>query len=138
MSFKNITSGVGTLFIAGFVVLLIVVGVVVMDVGSTAYDEVGPRATMRKYEWFKDAYAQTQAKEQDIRNYTSRIQRLRAIEKPSVLQQQELFQTETELQGMIMSYNSLAQEYNASSSKFNWEFAKSDELPRRIENWRAE
>lgn len=134
---KNIVSAAGILFIFLFTLTLGTVFHFLGDAGSVAYEEVGPKAALQKYEWFKNAHAQLSAKRQNIQNYQQRVNRLKDGAQSNALQQQELFQSESELQGLIMAYNNLAEEYNSASSKFNWNFAKSDELPQNIEPWQS-
>ena len=125
---------------------LLVVVVLVWAVGSTlgwfqeaaevSREEFGPRALLQKYEWFKDASAQLDKKQADIRVYEARLD---ALEQAYVgvqradwdrVDKQQSNQWRAELAGVIASYNGLTAEYNAEMSKFNWRFANVGELPR--------
>ena len=106
------------------------------EAAEVSREEFGPRALLQKYEWFKDASAQLDKKQVDIRVYEARLEALEAaydgmqrsdwdrVDK----QQGNLWQAE--LAGVISSYNGLAAEYNAEMSKFNWRFANVGDLPR--------
>src|SRR4051812_6824001 len=68
---------------------LLVIGVVLWLVGSAcgligetaqvAKEQFGPRATLVKYEWFKDAAAQLDKKRADIVLYEGRMKRCAAV-----------------------------------------------------------
>ncbi|MDE0207110.1 MAG: hypothetical protein OXP66_13925 [Candidatus Tectomicrobia bacterium] len=106
------------------------------EAAEVTREEFGPRAVLQKYEWFKDASAQLDKKRVDIRVYEARLEALQAaydgVERNDWdrvdKQQGNLWLAE--LTGVISSYNSLAAEYNAEMSKFNWRFANVGELPR--------
>ncbi len=129
----------GFLGVLAAIVLLWVVGYSLgwfQEAAQVTREEFGPRALLQKYEWFKDASAQLDKKQADIRVYESRLDALETaydgvgrtewdrVDK----QQSNLWRVE--LAGVIASYNSLAAEYNAEMSKFNWRFANVGDLPR--------
>ena len=102
---------------------------------QVAQEEFGPRAMLRKYEWFKDAAAQLDKKQADIQVYRSRIQNMKedyeGVKRRnwprSDREQFNLWRTE--VAGVIASYNGLAAEYNSQMAKFNWRFTNRGELP---------
>lgn len=128
------------IFIA-VVMISIVTGVVGYALGwfgeaaKVAQDEFGPKAALAKYEWFKDASAELDKKQADIKVYESRITNMEEGYKgtPRVKwpredrEQYNLWQTE--VAGVKAGYNSLAAEYNAQMVKFNWRFANKGDLP---------
>ena len=119
--------------------IVIGIGVVFGGVGWTlgwfregatvVQEEFGPRAMLKKYEWFKDSAAQLDKKRADISLFEQRMSTLgdrstwdRTTREISALWQSELI-------GVQSSYNSLAAEYNAQMAKFNWRFAEAGRLP---------
>jgi len=140
-----VAKGRTALFVKGFVGLL--AGIVLVWILGTSLgwfreaaqvtrEEFGPRAMLQKYEWFKDASAQLDKKQADIRVYEARLDALEQaydgverVEWDRVDKQQSNL-WRAELTGVIASYNGLAAEYNAEMSKFNWRFANAGELPR--------
>jgi hypothetical protein len=96
------------------------------EAAQVAQHELGPKAAMSKYEWFKDAAAQLSRKEADIKVYQSRITAMKAdyAGKERIAwareDREQMSVWESEVSGVISSYNGLAAEYNSASSKFNW------------------
>lgn len=103
------------------------------EAAQVAKDEFGPKAALAKYEWFKDAASQLSRKQADITVYQQRLTSLKAGygEKPrSEWAREDREQSsiwESEVAGVISSYNGLAAEYNAASSKFNWSGFQGDQ-----------
>ena len=121
------------------VIILMVVGVAFRFFGEAAdvaHEEFGPRGALGKYEWFKDAAAQLDAKRADLKVYETRISTMeedyadtkRRDWPRSDREQYNLWQQE--MAGLKQSYNSLAADYNAQMAKFNWRFANKGELPK--------
>lgn len=124
---------------------VIVIGIIVSAIGYTlgwfgeaaqvAREEFGPRATLAKYEWFKDTAAQLDKKRADIKVYANRQKNLDEAYKGKSrsewprtdLEQYNLW--EQEVAGIKASYNMLAADYNAQMAKFNWAFAERGKLP---------
>ncbi len=106
---------------------------------SAAHKEFDPSAMLRKYEWFKDQYAQMQQISKRTEDAESRIKRFESFNgAPSKWGWQthdEYNRLGTVLQGYKDQYNSLAAEYNSQSSKFNWKKFKG-EVPQAIEEYR--
>jgi hypothetical protein len=97
--------------------------------------ETSPEPLLRKYEWFKDAAAQLDKKQADIRVYEKRSKDLKEAlgNKPRNQwdrdDREALNQWATELAGVKTSYNSLAAEYNSAMAKENWRFCEVGRLP---------
>jgi len=107
---------------------------------QVAKEEFGPRASLAKYEWFKDAAATLEAKQATIKVLQIRQDQMVAdytgtprIKWPRAdLEQYNLWGQE--VAGVKASYNSLAAEYNAQMAKFNWAFAEKGNLPKGATN----
>lgn len=109
------------------------------DAGAVAQKEFSASAVLQKYEWFKDAAAQLDAKKANIEAYRRRQESMKSSygSKPrsewdrSDKEQFNLW--EQELAGTVANYNGLAAEYNASMAKSNWAFANAGNLPKGAE-----
>ena len=97
--------------------------------------EFYPDALLRKYSWFKDTAAGLDKKLADLKVYDTRIQQLRADYNGAARKEwaredrEQLSIWQSEKAGVAASYNSLAAEYNAQMSKFNWRFTNVGDLP---------
>lgn len=106
------------------------------EAADVAKEEFGPRAMLQKYEMFKDMSAQLDKKKADISVYKQRLTNLEeSYEGESRrnwdrIDKEQMNQWNLEVAGVIASYNSLAAEYNAQMSKFNWKFANKGDLPK--------
>jgi hypothetical protein len=130
----------GIIWIAGLGLVIMLAGIPLgwfSETAQVAREEFGARATLVKYEWFKDASAELAKKKADIALYEDR---LASFERdygkdhskwPRDVREQAN-QARSEHVGVVASYNSLAAEYNSNSSKFNWKNAEGD-APRTIE-----
>ncbi|MFA5067645.1 MAG: hypothetical protein WC466_06355 [Candidatus Izemoplasmatales bacterium] len=104
------------------------------ETAQVTKDEFGPQASLKKYEWFKDASAKLEQKKADIQIYEARIVQIQEDYKGvprkdwDRIDKETVNQWETELAGIKLSYNQLAAEYNSQSSKFNWKPYK-NEIP---------
>ena len=102
---------------------------------QVVFEEAGPRALLKKYEWFKDASAELDKKMADIKVYDSRIISMKEDYADTPRKEwdrtdKESFnQWQTELAGVKASYNQLAAEYNSQMAKFNWRFCNKGDLP---------
>lgn len=100
------------------------------EAASVAKEEFGPRAALKKYEWFIDAASQLQKKDADINIYSEQLNILVSTygDTPrnewSRIDLQTYGQQSAEVSAIRSSYNQLAAEYNAQSAKFNWEIFK--------------
>lgn len=105
------------------------------EAATVAQDEFGPRETLKKYSWFKDAAAQLEKKLADIEVYETRVKLMEDNYKGADRKswdrtdKETMNQWQTEMVGVKASYNSLAGEYNANMAKFHWSFAEAGKLP---------
>lgn len=90
------------------------------ETAAVAQKEFGASALLRKYEWFKSAAAELDAKRANIEVYGG------LLTSPDTTSKDILAM---EVAGMKASYNSLAAEYNAQMAKFNWRFTNAGDLP---------
>ena len=109
------------------------------EAAKVAQEQFGPQIALKKYEWFKDAAAQLEKKQADIKLYNARLVQMNETYKNLERQkwpredreQQNVWSSE--VAGVKASYNALAAEYNAQMAKFNWRFANVGELPKGAE-----
>jgi hypothetical protein len=105
------------------------------DAGKVVKEEFSPSTLLKKYEWFKDASAQLDAK---VANIDAAQKRLNVLEEQyegvsrgqwtrADVEQFNLWQTE--VAGLKANYNSLAAQYNAAMVKFNYRFTNVGDLP---------
>lgn len=132
------------------ILAVVVIGVVITLIGygfgwfgeaaKVTQEEFGPKAMLMKYEWFKDVVAQLEKKRADIEVYDGRIKTMNETYKDLARQKwpredrEQLNVWSSEVAGVKASYNSLAAEYNAQMTKFNWRFANAGELPKGAGN----
>lgn len=106
---------------------------------DVAVDEAGPRALLKKYQWFKDASAQLDKKTADVKVYEARFKSMEEGYKGQrrsewAREDREQFNLWTsEVAGIKASYNGLAAEYNSAMSKINWAFCNQGDLPKGAE-----
>lgn len=104
---------------------------------QTIYNQFSPSELLRKYEWFKDASAQLDAKIATVNMYSSRFESVKAnygrdsanrkVWDRDDKEQWNIWQSE--LTGIKASYNDLAGQYNAAMVKFNYRFCNKGDLP---------
>jgi len=107
----------------------------VNDAADTVFEETKLSSSLKKYEWFKDAAAQCEAKLATIETYKARQKALteayegkkRGDWSREDREQYNLW--ESELAGIRANYNNLAAEYNAAMSKINYAYANVGGLP---------
>jgi hypothetical protein len=95
-------------------------------------DEFGPKIALVKYEWFKDASFQLDAKIQNLKTYKQRIDNME--ESYSLISRNKWNRTDsdtynqwiTEYSGISANYNNLVAEYNSNSNKFNWKIFETE------------
>lgn len=105
------------------------------EAAAVAQEQFGARATLEKYEWFKDAASKLDAKMATLTIYQNRFKDLKEQygETPrgqwarDDREQWSIWRSEAA--GIAASYNTLAAQYNAQMSKFNWRFAEAGNLP---------
>jgi hypothetical protein len=131
----------GFKIVVGLLIFCVPVGLILRgcsvanEAANVAQEQFGPREALRKYEWFKDAAAQLDAKRADIKVYDARLASLKEAngETPRAkwaradVEQWSIWQSESA--GVRASYNSLSAEYNAQMAKFTWQFAEAGRLP---------
>jgi hypothetical protein len=104
------------------------------DLIQKTYD---PQEMQKKYEWFKDAAAQCDAKIANLRDYEFRFNTFKEdYGKDSVnrskwtREDRETYsQWQSEYLGVKQSYNDLAAQYNAQMAKWNYRFTNVGDLP---------
>jgi hypothetical protein len=107
----------------------------VNETASVAQAELGPRAMLDKYTWFKEASAQAEAKLASIKVLRARTTQLDATYKGQARRdwaRQDLDQYNlwtSEVAGVTASYNGLAATYNAKMAEIHWRFANRGDLP---------
>jgi len=105
------------------------------ETASVAQAELGPRALLDKYSWFKEAAAQCEAKLASIKVLRSRKDQLDTMYKGMPRQswvRQDLEQYNlwsSEVAGVTASYNDLAATYNAKMVEVHWKFTNRGDLP---------
>lgn len=113
-------------------VLLVVGCGWVSEAGQVAREEVGPRASVRKYEWFKDMSSNIAAKSSMIDTQQAALTKLeekyKDREMPNAVQL-SFNQRETELLGLKASYNKDVAEYNSNMAKVNHSYANVGAVP---------
>ena len=124
---------IGALAVAGNVLWF---GGRTMDV---VRQEIDPGRLLEKYEWFKDAAAEIDAKDANLKRYETKIAALESdyegVARPEWARddRQQLSLWKTELDGLAMNRNNLAAEYNAQMAKINYRFCNVGDLPRGAE-----
>lgn len=127
-----------TLLMAAVVALVSVLGYGMSwfgEAGQVTKDEFGPKALLRKYEWFKNTAAALQSRQASIQVYEGRLKRLseayagkdRGQWPREDREQANLW--EQEVSGLISSFNLLAAEYNSNMSKEHYRFCNAGDLP---------
>lgn len=108
----------------------------VNDAADTVFEETKLSSSLKKYEWFKDAAAQCEAKLATIEAYKARQKNLmdeytgKSRSEWSREDREQYNLWESELAGIRANYNNLAAEYNSAMSKINYAYANIGELPR--------
>lgn len=128
------------------IAVLLIIGVTVLGVASRACNWVGqaadvvgeqvsPRELLRKYEWFKVAASELDAKRANIEATKKRQARLEKDYegvKRSKWAREDRDQANlwaAELAGIVANFNGLAAEYNSAMAKINWRFCNVGTLP---------
>lgn len=105
------------------------------DLRDTTFKEFKASSLLQKYEWFKNAAAQCDAKLANIKVLSARKKSMvdsygdTPRKEWAREDRQSLNVWEQEVAGLIGSYNNLAAEYNAAMSKFNYRFTNVGDLP---------
>lgn len=105
------------------------------DAASTVSNEVAPSALLAKYTWLKEAHAQLDKKQADIKVMQSSMDSLTSQYQGVLRNKWARVDLDTwgqkseELAGTKMSYNQLAAEYNAKMAEIQWRFTNVGMLP---------
>jgi hypothetical protein len=106
------------------------------DAKSTAFHETKASTLLKRYNWFKDAAAQLDAFQADIKVYEARLTNLKKDydNQPRIKWAREDREQanvwEQELAGTKGAYNSLCAEYNSNMAKEQWKFCNIGDLPK--------
>lgn len=131
---------IGKLFKWGIIVMLIVgaFGIIgnifglftgaVQEATQVAKTEFGPKASLKKYEWFKDASEQIKKLDRDIAVYESKSNTL-CVSGMDRLAREQCMLWAQEVAGIKSAHNDVVAEYNAQSNKFNWSMYNVDDIP---------
>lgn len=117
------------------IVFIIAISCVTMCTGvcnsttSTVVKEFAPGALLKKYEYFKDLSAGVDKADANIKMYQEEIADLEKKNDGSRDDKFYIQQRKSELMGLISVRNSVAADYNAQMSKFNWRFTNAGDLP---------
>lgn len=141
---KAIQKGPWSLF-GKIIVTLIVLGVIfgvagmicgtVKETAQVAHDEFGPKALLKKYEWFKDMAASCDKLKANIKVTKTRIDQMEQDysgvprNEWDRVDKQTMSQWKAEFAGIKGAYNDGASRYNAQMAKFNWRFTEVGDLP---------
>jgi len=105
------------------------------EANQVARQEVGPKALLKKYEWFKDAAAKLDATKANIEVQQVRIAGIEKRYEGVAPQEwhrsdvERLAVAEAELAGLKASFNGVASEYNSRMAKANYQFTNVGDLP---------
>lgn len=101
--------------------------------------ELSPGRSLHKYEWFKNQYNAIEQLHTQIENATEQVEQYRQLYgEPSTWSfsvHEEYARLQSVRSGYISKHNKLVAEYNAESSKFNWEIFKTNDLPEKIDTY---
>jgi hypothetical protein len=138
------STGLVVLLVVGFVALFGVVGYVMGwfgEAASVTQEQFGPRAALKKYEWFVDQANRIKKMDADVALFQERAANVdtayaaygaKETWAPDVRMQyqSERKQAQDDLTAIVSQRNTLVNEYNAASEKFNWSpFNSKDDLP---------
>lgn len=126
-----------TPLLIGMIVLMALAGCrYARNAADTAYNQFSPSALLAKYESFKNMAAAIDAKDADILVAKIRLTGMEDMYKGTARKDwprqdlEQYNQWSSEVAGIIMSYNSLAGDYNANMAKLNYSFCNTGTLPK--------
>lgn len=102
------------------------------EAAEVAQDEFGPKAMLKKYEWFIDQASSIEKMDQDIQMFENRMSNVDSsyvaygadkskwAPHVQVTYNRERQQARDDLTAVASQRNNLVREYNAQSEKFNW------------------
>jgi len=102
---------------------------------QVARDEFGPKALLKKYEWFKDMAATCDKLRANVKVTETRIDQMEqdysgvSRNEWDRVDKQTMSQWKAEFAGIKGAYNDAASRYNAQMAKFNWRFTEMGSLP---------
>jgi len=99
------------------------------EAAQVAKSEFGAKASLKKYEWFKDASQQLIKLNKDINIYQDKVDTLCRSSGLDRVSREQCMVWSQELAGIKSARNDLVAEYNAQSNKFNWSVYNVDNLP---------
>lgn len=111
------------------------------EAAQVAKEEFGAKASLKKYEWFKDCSATIEEKKSTILVYESRVTGMEDVYKGiprkdwDRLDKQQYNLWTSEIVGIKASFNKVVKEYNAQSSKFNWSSYNDSGLPKHYDQY---
>jgi hypothetical protein len=106
------------------------------EAAQVTQEQFGPRALLEKYEWFKNAAAELDAKSANIDAMQARVTSMDKTYEGVARKdwprsdREQYNQWENEVAGLKANYNDLAAKYNAAMSKFNYRFTNVGDLPK--------
>lgn len=127
--------------IVGFTILFVLIFAVSYafswcgSAANTVQKEVGSDAMLQKYMWLKEAHAQLDKKQADVKVYQTRLKSMDDMYKDVprakwAREDREQYNVwSSEVAGIKASYNDLAAQYNAKMAEMNWRFTNVGELP---------
>ncbi len=141
-----------------FIAVCVLIGAIGYGLGwfgeaaDVAREQFGPRASLQKYEWFKDQSSRIDKMDQDIALFEQRRAGVKTqfvsaygedrAKWPPTAQMQyasDRKQATDDLLAILSQRNNLVREYNAQSEKFNWKTYNTSDRPRsRYDEYRLE
>lgn len=112
-----------------------IVGRGVNESVEVGFAELGPEALNQKYEWFKNVLAQLDAKDASLSAMASKMDQMREDYGDASranwdrIDKQTMSQWAAERDGLKLSYNNLAAQYNAEMAKWHTEFLNVGKIP---------
>lgn len=98
------------------------------EAATVAKQEFGAKASLKKYEWFKDASEQISKLNSDIQIYEDKSKML-CVQGMDRIGREQCMLWSQEVAGIKSAHNDVVAEYNAQSRKFNWSFYNVDNIP---------
>lgn len=102
------------------------------DAAQVAKQEFGPKAALKKYEWFVNQAESLKRSEANIKINEAQISQMQTDYQSTPLPQwprdarEELARLKQVRTDLVMNYNRDVADYNAQSEKFNWEPFRSE------------
>jgi len=104
--------------------------------------ELGPKALLKKYVWFKDTAQRLQAQHANIETFEADLQATRGdypdLSKAPRDVRESIEQHRAEIRGLKAAFNGLAAEYNANVRKVNWRAMNTESLPSEFTSYVTE